>query len=90
MSTLVGWHVELEFTEEGHRTSAAALVRLGDGSEIRTHGYAMRHPSDPDQLKVGEEIAGARALMDIASQMLQKAHTEIDAATGRHSYPLTH
>ncbi|MFE2288489.1 DUF1876 domain-containing protein [Streptomyces sp. NPDC059443] len=90
MSTLVGWHVEIEFTEEGHRTSAAAMVRLGDGEEIRAHGYAMRHPSDPDQLKVGEEIAGARALMDIASQMLQKAHTEIDAATGRHSYPLTH
>lgn len=90
MSTLVGWHVEIEFTEEGHRTSAAALVRLGDGSEVRARGYAMRHPSDPDQLKVGEEIAGARALMDLASQMLQKAHTEIDAATGRHSYPLTH
>ncbi|MFD5147968.1 DUF1876 domain-containing protein [Streptomyces sp. NPDC058401] len=89
MSTLVGWHVELEFAEEGDRTSAAALVRLGDGSEIRAHGYAMRHPSDPEQLRVGEEIAGARALMDIASQMLQKAHTEIDAATGRHSYPLT-
>ncbi|MBT2466442.1 DUF1876 domain-containing protein [Streptomyces sp. ISL-66] len=88
MTTLVGWHVELEFTEEGHRTSAAALVRLGDGSEIRAHGYAMRHPSDPDQLRVGEEIAGARALMDLASQLLQKAHSEIDAVTGRHSYPL--
>ncbi|AWZ07578.1 MULTISPECIES: DUF1876 domain-containing protein [unclassified Streptomyces] len=88
MSTLVGWHAELEFTEEGHRTSAAALVRLGDGSEIRAHGYAMRHPSDPEQLRVGEEIAGARALMDLASQMLQKAHSEIDEATGRHSYPL--
>ncbi|MEV6956790.1 DUF1876 domain-containing protein [Streptomyces sp. NPDC051183] len=90
MPTLVGWHVELEFTEEGHRTSAACMVRLADGSEIRAHGYAMRHPSDPDQLQVGEEIAGARALMDLASQLLQKAHTEIDAATGRHSYPLTH
>ncbi|MFI5619651.1 DUF1876 domain-containing protein [Streptomyces sp. NPDC051567] len=90
MSTLVGWHVELEFTEEGHRTSAAALLRLGDGSEIRAHGYAMRHPTDSDQLRVGEEIAGARALMDLASQLLQKAHTEIDAESGRHSYPINH
>ncbi|MFI8345377.1 DUF1876 domain-containing protein [Streptomyces sp. NPDC085639] len=88
MATLVGWHVELEFTEEGHRTSAAALVRLGDGSEIRARGYALRHPSDPEQLRVGEEIAGARALMDIASQMLQKAHSEIDEVSGRNSYPL--
>ncbi|MER7732638.1 DUF1876 domain-containing protein [Streptomyces erythrochromogenes] len=88
MATLVGWHVELEFTEEGHRTSAAALVRLGDGSEIKARGYALRHPSDPEQMRVGEEIAGARALMDLAQQMLQKAHSEIDEATGRHSYPL--
>ena len=89
MSTLVGWHVELEFTEEGNRTSAAALVRLGDGAEVRGRGYALRHPSDTAQLRVGEEIAGARALMEIASQMLGKAHTEIDEASGRHSYPLT-
>lgn len=88
MSTLVGWHVELEFTEEGHRTSAAALLRLRDGSELRAHGYAMRHPSDPEQLRVGEEIAGARALMDLSTQLLQKAHSEIDEVTGRHSYPL--
>ncbi|WP_415949327.1 DUF1876 domain-containing protein [Streptomyces sp. KLOTTS4A1] len=91
MRTLVGWHVEIEFTEdeEGHRTSAAALVRLSDGTEMRARGNAMRHPSDPDQLRVGEEIAGARALMDLASQMLQKAHTEIDEVSGRHSHPLT-
>ncbi|MFD8984287.1 DUF1876 domain-containing protein [Streptomyces sp. NPDC059564] len=90
MSTLVGWHVEMEFTEDGHRTNAVAMLRLGDGSEVRARGYAMRHPSDPEQLRVGEEIAGSRALMDLASQLLQKAHGEIDEATGRHSYPLTH
>ncbi|MYW02838.1 DUF1876 domain-containing protein [Streptomyces sp. SID3343] len=90
MSTLVGWHVELEFSEEGQRTGAAALIRLADGSEMKARGYAMRHPSDPEQLRVGEEIAGARALMDLASQLLQKAHGEIDEASGRHSYPLAH
>ncbi|MEU2830279.1 DUF1876 domain-containing protein [Streptomyces lavendulae] len=89
MPTLVGWHVEMEFTEDGHRTNAAALLRLADGSEVRARGYAMRHPSDPEQLRVGEEIAGARALMDLAGQLLQKAHGEIDEASGRHSYPLT-
>ncbi|MEV8537060.1 DUF1876 domain-containing protein [Streptomyces sp. NPDC051211] len=90
MPTLAGWHVEMEFSEEGHRTSAATLLRLPDGTEMRARGYAMRHPSDPEQLRVGEEISGARALMDLASQLLQKAHGEIDEATGRHSYPLTH
>jgi hypothetical protein len=89
MRTLAGWHVEMEFQEEGDRTRAAAMVRLSDGTEIRGHGTANRHPSDPDQLKVGEEIAGARALMDIASQLLQKAHVEIDAVSGRTSHTLS-
>lgn len=88
MHTLVGWHIEMEFREEGERTRAAALVRLADGTEVRGHGNAQRHPSDAEQLRVGEEIAGARALMDIASQMLQKAHTEIDQASGRTSHTL--
>ncbi|MGR8009063.1 DUF1876 domain-containing protein [Streptomyces hypolithicus] len=89
MQTLVGWHVEMEFREDHGRTRAAAMVRLGDGTEYRGHGYASRHPSDAEQLRVGEEIAGARALMDLSSQLLRKAHGEIDEAAGRPSYPLT-
>ncbi|MGW9301608.1 MULTISPECIES: DUF1876 domain-containing protein [Streptomyces] len=85
----VGWHVELEFEEDAHRTRAAALVRLSDGTEVRAHGYASRHPSDEDQQRVGEEIAGARALNELAMKLLTKAHDEIDEASGRTSYPLT-
>ncbi|MER6915716.1 DUF1876 domain-containing protein [Streptomyces sp. NPDC000594] len=90
MQTLVGWHIDLEFREEEdhQHTRAAALVRLADGTEIRGHGTALRHPSDPEQLRVGEEIAGARALMDIASQLLQKAHVEIDEVSGRTSHAI--
>lgn len=40
MRTLVGWHIEMEFQEEGDRTKAAALVRLADGTEVRSHGYS--------------------------------------------------
>lgn len=89
MQTIVGWHIELEFEEDSHRTRAAALVRLPDGSEMRAHGYASRHPSDPQQPRVGEEVAGARALNELAMKLLTKAHDEIDEASGRESYPLT-
>ncbi|MFJ3436051.1 DUF1876 domain-containing protein [Streptomyces cyaneofuscatus] len=85
----VGWHVELAFEEDSHRTRAAALVRLSDGTEVCAHGYASRHPSDEDQQRVGEEIAGARALNELAMKLLTKAHDEIDEASGRSSYPLT-
>ncbi|MGW5127638.1 DUF1876 domain-containing protein [Streptomyces cyslabdanicus] len=88
MKTTVGWHVELEFQEDGQHTRAAALVRLPDGSEVRAHGRASRHHTDSDQPRVGEEIAGARALNELAMQLLTKAHGEIDQATGRTSQPI--
>ncbi|WP_206442271.1 DUF1876 domain-containing protein [Streptomyces boncukensis] len=89
LETAVGWHVELKFEEDAHRTRAVALVRLPDGSEVRSHGYARRHPVDPNQPRVGEEIAGARALNELTMRLLTKAHDEIDAESGRTSRPLT-
>ncbi|MFJ1653319.1 DUF1876 domain-containing protein [Streptomyces sp. NPDC088337] len=88
MKTVVGWHIELEFQEDGQHTRAAALVRLPDGSEVRGHGRASRHRTDSDQPRVGEEIAGARALNELAMQLLTKAHGEIDQASGRVSQPI--
>ncbi len=88
MQTLVGWHIEMEFREEGPRTAAAALLRLRDGTEVRAHGFSSRHPSDPEQLRVGEEIAAARALNDLASQLLTKAHNEIQDIGRLPTHPL--
>jgi hypothetical protein len=92
MHTAIGWHVELEFKEDDQHTKAAALVRLPDGREVRGHGQASRHHTDANQPRVGEEIAGARALNELAMQLLTKAHDEIDEASGRTSRPimLTH
>ncbi len=88
MHTTVGWHVELEFTEDDQHTRAVAMVRLPDGTEVRAHGHASRHRIDSQQPRVGEEVAGARALNELAMQLLTKAHDEIDAASGRTSHPI--
>ncbi|MER6029333.1 DUF1876 domain-containing protein [Streptomyces sp. NPDC001851] len=88
MRTAVGWHVELEFMEDDQHTKAAALVRLPDGTEVRAHGHATRHRVDSNQPRVGEEIAGARALNELAMQLLTKAHDEIDAESGRTSHTI--
>ncbi|MDX3710051.1 DUF1876 domain-containing protein [Streptomyces europaeiscabiei] len=88
MKTAVGWHIELEFQEDDQRTRAAALVRLPDGKEVRANGYASRHRTDSHQPRVGEEIAGARALNELAMKLLTKAHDEIDEASGRTSHPI--
>ncbi|MEV7690592.1 DUF1876 domain-containing protein [Streptomyces bungoensis] len=86
--TAVGWHIELEFSEDDQHTRAAALVRLADGTEVRAHGHATRHRVDSNQPRVGEEIAGARALNELAMRLLTKAHDEIDAESGRISHPI--
>ncbi|MEU5040398.1 DUF1876 domain-containing protein [Streptomyces griseorubiginosus] len=86
--TAVGWHIELEFHEDDQHTRAAAMVRLPDGTEVRTHGHATRHHTDSNQPRVGEEVAGARALNELAMQLLVKAHGEIDEASGRTSHPI--
>ncbi|MFB7497820.1 DUF1876 domain-containing protein [Streptomyces sp. NPDC056161] len=88
MHTTVGWHVEMEFEEDDQHTRAVALVRLPDGTEIRGHGRASRHRTDSNQPRVGEEIAGARALNEVAMNLLSKAHGEIDAMSGRTSHPI--
>ncbi|MEU7056812.1 DUF1876 domain-containing protein [Streptomyces sp. NPDC046197] len=88
MHNTVGWHVEMEFEEDDQHTRAAALVRLPDGSEVRGRGRASRHRTDSNQPRVGEEIAAARALNDIAMSLLTKAHEEIDQASGRASHPI--
>lgn len=81
MQTIVGWHIEMEFSEAGNRTDAAALVRLQDGAELRAHGHAKRNPGDPEQERVGEELAAARALNDLAHQLMTKAGHEIEEVT---------
>ncbi|MEY9848738.1 dsRBD fold-containing protein [Streptacidiphilus sp. MAP5-3] len=77
MQTIVGWHIEMEFEEVDRKTRAAAMLRLPDGTELRARGHATRHENDPEQLRVGEETAAARALNALASELLMKAGTDL-------------
>lgn len=81
MATITGWHIGMEFVEDDSHTESAAVLRLRDGTELRAGGRANRHPHDPQQQLVGEEIAAARALNDLARQLLEKANSEIERVT---------
>ncbi|MEU6487479.1 DUF1876 domain-containing protein [Streptomyces sp. NPDC046887] len=81
MQTIVGWHVDVEFTEEAGRTRAACLLRLPDGTEMRAHGHARRHPDDREQQRIGEEIAAARCLNELSRSLMRKAGGEIEEET---------
>ncbi|WKX71657.1 dsRBD fold-containing protein [Streptomyces sp. XD-27] len=74
---VAGWHVEIEFYEDETHTKAAALLRLRDGTELRAHGRATRDTRDAAEARIGEELAGARALSDLAEQLTVKANAEV-------------
>ncbi len=87
MTTIVGWHVEVEFEEKDKRTHAAVLLRLQDGTELRARGHATRHPDDPEQQRVGEEVAAARALNELSRALLTKAGHDIEEVTHVPAHP---
>ena len=78
-----GWHIEVEFDEDDTHTRAVLLLRLPDGTELRTRGRARRHPDDSPQPRVGEEMAAARALSELVGQLLDKAAGDISEVTER-------
>jgi hypothetical protein len=75
------WTVEVVFTEDADRTRADTVLDVGD---LRIHGWgrARRRPGDPDVPAIGEELAAARALADLAHQLLQHAADSIGAFEG--------
>jgi hypothetical protein len=77
MSSDTTWHVALRFVEDDERTRADAILELRDH---RFHGWgqAKRSPEDPNVPVVGEELAAARALGDLAHQMLDAAAQRIE------------
>ncbi|WKX68817.1 DUF1876 domain-containing protein [Streptomyces sp. XD-27] len=86
METIVGCNIEMEFHEiDATKTEAAVRVRLHDGTELKGYGVAHRHPDDPAQQRVGEEIAAARALTDLSKQLLDKAGVDIEEVTHVHA-----
>jgi hypothetical protein len=88
MQALLKWHIDLDIQEDGDKnTLTAAFLRLPDDTELRAEGRARRHPRDPLQTKVGEELAAARALNDLARQLLAKAADDIEQATHKPAHP---
>jgi Domain of unknown function (DUF1876) len=76
------WTLSIAFTEDEDKTRADAFLEAG-ALEIRGWGRARRNPVDPDVPAVGEEIAAARALHDIADKLLDRATHLIEDWEGR-------
>jgi hypothetical protein len=82
------WHVDIEFDEDDTHTHATVRVHLSDGETITTIGDAFRNPKDISQPMIGEEIAAARGLIALGTELLHRAAGRIEAVT-RHPVHLT-
>lgn len=71
------WTVEVVLTEASEQTQANAFLRGGE-RELSGWGRSRRNPADPDVPLVGDELATARALADLAHQLVLAALDTIE------------
>ena len=63
--------------------SFQTVMEVESGALIAGWGKARRNPADPDITRIGEELAAARALCDLAHQLLHSAATELEDRLGK-------
>lgn len=81
------WDVEIYLSEDANGPSAVthAEARLSAraATDLRGHGHARRNPADADVPEIGDELAAARALSDLAHQLLRAAADEVKSVIHR-------
>jgi hypothetical protein len=80
MTTIDSWPVEVSLREQDGKTLARAQLTRG-GVGMIGHGRARRNPGDREVMQIGEEIAAARALSDLAHQLVSDAAEQIESIT---------
>ena len=75
------WTVQVNLDEQGDDTIAEATLSGADTAEVRGHGTSRRNPSDESVPQIGDELATARALSDLAHQLVNLAASDIEART---------
>jgi len=66
---------EVRFADE--ITTAHAVLSTSSGTTFDGYGRARRNPGDVDVPEIGEELAAARALRDLADRLLKATSDDI-------------
>jgi hypothetical protein len=77
------WTVEIHIDEhdEQRQTRAEARLRTDDRTDLRGVGTAQRNPHDRDVPEIGDELAVARALGELANRLRETAAGDIERVT---------
>ena len=75
------WLVSLSVAESDGQTRAEARLAMPGGEPLAGHGQARRNPADREVARIGTQLAAARALTDLAAQLLHAAAAAIEDST---------
>jgi hypothetical protein len=75
------WTVEIDFDEDDTHTHATARAKVRGENALTASGDAYRNPRDKSRPVIGEEIAAARALIALSTELLQSAALQIEQET---------
>jgi hypothetical protein len=83
MPTSRRWTVDIYIDEhdDDRLTRAEARLHTNDPTHLIGKGTAHRHPEDAEVSEIGDELAAARALSDLAHQLLHTAAMDIEQIT---------
>jgi len=79
---LKDWAVDVSIDEHEGRTTARAQLRWRDQESVGV-GISRLDPRDRNVAEIGDELAVARALSDLARRMMTVAAHDIEAVTLR-------
>lgn len=83
MTTAKQWRVDIYLDEHEQRTRATARLHNPDDTRLVGTGLARLNPADTNVPEIGDELAVARALSDLAHQLLDASVADIEAITHR-------
>jgi hypothetical protein len=80
------WSVDIFIDEhEDERvTNAEARLHTNDKTQLVGRGTAHRHPDDAEVAEIGDELAAARALSNLAHELVHAAAADIEKITKKH------
>ncbi|MFF1529503.1 dsRBD fold-containing protein [Cellulomonas sp. NPDC058312] len=78
------WDVRIDLFEtsdapgsDRRTTTAHAILSSGATTRMSGTGRARRRPGEPDVPEIGDELAAARALRELADRLLDASSTDI-------------
>ncbi|MFJ9643521.1 DUF1876 domain-containing protein [Streptomyces sp. NPDC101206] len=82
MSHTSEWKTRVYLFEEDRMTKVRVELDTGT-TKLTGHGTAHCNPTDTDVPEIGDELAAARAMEDLGSQLKRLAYGDMEAAETR-------